>query len=71
MKHLPEQEKLNNKIIIVDSLSKKEMDNILIGFCNRYNLERIQAKPRLYKLNDRQFAITFPFDTAFKNYFFY
>jgi len=28
MKHLPEQEKLNNKIIIVDSLSKKEMDNI-------------------------------------------
>ena len=66
--HLPQQEKPNDKLVIVDNISKIEMDSILTGFCNMYNKERFQAQPRLYKLNERQFAITFPFDIEFEIY---
>lgn len=64
--HLPKQEKLNDKLVIVDNLSKTEIDSILTGFCNMYNKESFQAQPRLYQLNERQFAITFPFDIEFE-----
>lgn len=66
--HLPNQEKSNEKLVIVDDISKTDMDSILSGFCNIYNKERFQAQPRLYKLNERQFAITFPFDIEFEIY---
>jgi hypothetical protein len=67
-KNLPKQEKPNDKLVIVDNISKTEMDSILTGFCNMYNKESFQAQPRLYKLNERQFAITFPFDIEFEIY---
>jgi len=66
--HLPKQEKSNDKLVIVDNISKAEMDSILTGFCNIYNKESFQAQPRLYKLSERQFAITFPFDIEFEIY---
>jgi hypothetical protein len=66
--HLPKQEKSNDKLVIVDNISKAEMDSILTGFCNMYNKESFQAQPRLYKLSERQFAITFPFDIEFEIY---
>ena len=66
--HLPKQEKPNGKLVIVDNISKTEIDSILTGFCNMYNKESFQAQPRLYKLNERQFAITFPFDIEFEIY---
>jgi hypothetical protein len=66
--YLPKQEKSNDKLVIVDNISKAEMDSILTGFCNMYNKESFQAQPRLYKLSERQFAITFPFDIEFEIY---
>lgn len=66
--HLPKQEKPNDKLVIVDNISKTEIDSILTGFCNMYNKEIFQAQPRLYKLNERQFAITFPFEIEFEIY---
>lgn len=66
--HLPTQEKPNDKLVIVDNISKTEIDSILTGFCNIYNKESFQAQPRLYKLSERQFAITFPYDIEFEMY---
>lgn len=66
--HLPTQEKPNDKLVIVDNISKTEIDSILTGFCNMYNKESFQAQPRLYKLSERQFAITFPYDIEFEIY---
>jgi hypothetical protein len=66
--NLPKQENQNAKLVIVDKVSKTEIDNILTGFCNMYNKESFQARPRLYKLSERQFAITFPFDIEFEIY---
>jgi hypothetical protein len=66
--NLPKQEKPNDKLVIVDNISKTEMDSILTGFCNMYNKESFQAQLRLYKLNERQFVITFPFDIEFEIY---
>ncbi len=67
-KHLPKQEKQNEKLVLVDNISRTEIDSILTGFCNMYNKESFQAQPRLYKLSERQFAITFPFDIEFEIY---
>lgn len=66
--HLPKQENANDKLVIINNISKAEMDSILTGFCNMYNKEMLQAQPRLHKLNERQFAITFPFDIEFEIY---
>jgi hypothetical protein len=66
--HLPKQEKQNEKLVIVENISRTEIDSILTGFCNMYNKESFQAQPRLYKLSERQFAITFPFDIEFEIY---
>src|SRR5690606_27495310 len=64
--HLPKQERPNDKLVIVDDISKTEIDSILTGFCSMYNEESFQAQPRLYELNERQFAIIFPFDIEFE-----
>src|SRR5690606_39859468 len=53
---------------LVNKISKTEIDSILAGFCNMYNKESFQAQPRLYKLNESQFAITFPYDIKFEIY---
>jgi hypothetical protein len=66
--NLPKQENQNAKLVIVDNVSKTEIDDILTGFCNMYNKESFQARPRLYKLSERQFAINFPFDIEFEIY---
>jgi nitrogen fixation protein len=66
--HLPKHEKPNDKLVIVDDLSKAEMESILTEFCNLYNQQGFQALPRLYELNGRQFAIAFPFDMDFEMY---
>jgi hypothetical protein len=62
----PSKEKPNNKLVIVENISKTEIDSVLNKFCTMYNKEKNQAKPRLYKLNESQFAITFPFDIEFE-----
>ena len=56
-KHLPKQEKQNEKLVLVDNISRTEIDSILTGFCNIYNKESFQAQPRLYKLSEIQICL--------------
>ena len=62
----PAQEKQNEKLVIVKDVSYTDLQTILTGFCNMYNKERYQAQPRLIKITEREFAITFPFDIDFE-----
>jgi len=68
---LPKQEIQNDKLVISNNITFEEIDKILTGFCNNYNSKSYQALPRLYKLNERQFAITFPFDIEFTIFCFF
>ena len=63
---LPAQEKQNDKLVIVKDISYTDLQTILTCFCNMYNKERYQAQPRLTKITEREFAITFPFDIDFE-----
>lgn len=63
---LPAQEKQNDKLVIVKDISYTDLQTILTGFCNMYNKEHYQAQPRLTKITEREFAITFPFDIDFE-----
>jgi hypothetical protein len=68
IKNLPKQEIANDKLVIIDNITSIELDSILNGFCNMYNKESFQAQPRTHKLNERKYAITFPFDIEFEIY---
>jgi hypothetical protein len=63
---LPTQTKQNDKLVIVKGISQSDLKHVLIGFCNMYNKESFQAQPRLTKLTEREFAITFPYDIDFE-----
>lgn len=63
---LPTQPKQNDKVVIVKGISHSDMKRVLTGFCNMYNKESYQAQPRLTKLTERKFAITFPYDIDFE-----
>ena len=68
--HLPQQEVQNDKLVLVNNVTSSEIDKILTGFCNMYNKESFVALLRLYELNEKQFAITFPYDIGFQTYCF-
>lgn len=61
----------NDKLIIVDDISATDIKQILQEFCNLYNKETYQAIPRLSKLSDKKFAVTFPYDINFEIYCFF
>ncbi|CAN5393419.1 hypothetical protein BH11BAC3_BH11BAC3_02850 [soil metagenome] len=63
---LPVQEKQNDKLVIVKDISYTDLQTIVTGFCNMYNKERYQTQPRVTKITEREFAITFPFDIDFE-----
>jgi hypothetical protein len=67
-KYLPIHQKQNDKIVIVNDISYTELQSVLTGFCNMYNKASYQAQPRLIKLTEREFAITFPFDIEFETF---
>ena len=58
----------NDKLVIVDDISEIDIKKILKEFCNSYNKETYQAIPRLTKLSDKKFAVTFPYDINFEIY---
>jgi hypothetical protein len=68
---LTEQEILNDKLVISNNITFEEIDKILTGFCDVYNQESYKALPRLYKIDERQFAITFPYDIEFTIFCFF
>jgi len=64
----PLQEKPNDKLVVVRDADYDNLKKALIEFCNMYNKEKFQAQPRLVKVSDREFAITFPYDIDFEIY---
>lgn len=64
----PTNKVANEKLVIVEDASENDIKKILQEFCNSYNKETYQAVPRLTKLSDRKFAITFPYDIDFEIY---
>jgi len=62
----PVQEKPNDKLVVVRDADYDNLKKALIEFCNMYNKESFQAQPRLVKVSDREFAITFPYDINFE-----
>jgi len=56
----------NDKLVIVDDISIPDLRTIVSGFCNLYNKKKYQARPRLTKITETRFAITFPFDIDFE-----
>jgi len=69
--HLPTQEVQNDKLVIVNNATSTEMDSILTSFCNMYNQESYQSQPRLFQISEKQFAITFPYNTDFVKFCFF
>ena len=67
-KVLPAQTKENEKLVLIKGVSYSDLKKVLTGFCNMYNKESYQAQPRLTKLSEREFAITFPYDIDFEIY---
>jgi len=65
---LPAQIKNNDKLAIVKNVSYADLKSVVTGFCNTYNKKNDQAQPRLTKLSEQEFAITFPFDIDFEIY---
>ena len=63
---MPTQTKQNDKLVIIKRVSYSDVKRVLIGFCNMYNKESFQAQPRLTKLTEREFAITFPYNIDFE-----
>jgi hypothetical protein len=63
---LPTQTTQNDKLVLVKDISHSDIKRVLTGFCNMYNKESFQAQPRLTKLTDREFVITFPYDIDFE-----
>ncbi|GAA3960331.1 hypothetical protein GCM10022210_05030 [Mucilaginibacter dorajii] len=62
----PNQEITNDKQVIVGKISYEDVKNAITGFCNMYNQKDWAALPRLIKLAEGQFAITFPYDVEFR-----
>lgn len=58
----------NDKLVIVEDINENDIKKILQEFCNLYNKEIFEAIPRLTKLSDNKFAITFPYDIDFQIY---
>jgi hypothetical protein len=63
---LPTQTKQNDKLVLVKGTSQADFKHVLTGFCNMYNKENFQAQPRLTKLTEREFVITFPYNMDFE-----
>jgi hypothetical protein len=68
---LPVQDKMNDKLIIIKDISFSDLQTIITEFCKMYNNEFIQAQPRLIKLTEREFAITFPLNINFEIFCFF
>ena len=64
----PTNQVTTDKLVIVEDASENDIKKILQEFCNSYNKETFQAIPRLTKLSDKEFAVTFPYDINFEIY---
>ena len=59
-------ERTNDKLVIVSQANYADLKKVLTGFCKSYNKEENQALPKMTKLSESEFAITFPQDIDFE-----
>jgi hypothetical protein len=62
-----QEEKENDKIIIVKRISLEYLNQAIKQFCESYNENRIIAKPRLI-ITENQYIIIFPYDIDFEHF---
>lgn len=67
----PTNKVTNDKFVLVENASENDIKKILQEFCNTYNKETYQVIPRLTKISNNKFAITFPYDINFEIYCFF
>ena len=60
--------KHNDKLVLIKGVSNSDLKKVLLGFCKMYNSERPQAFPRVTRLSEAEFVITFPYDIDFEIY---
>ena len=65
---LPKTLKENDKLVYITGVTYSDLKAAISGFCNMYNNERFVALPRLFRLSESRFAITFPYDVDFATY---
>lgn len=58
----------NDKLVVVEDVSYTEIQKAIQDYCNLYNQERYQALPRMFKVSQDKFAITFPYDIEFSTF---
>jgi hypothetical protein len=62
----PQQEIPNDKLVLVNNISHEDIRRVITGFCTMDDQNSYPAFPRLTKITDSQFAITFPYDIEFE-----
>nr|WP_299169027.1 hypothetical protein [uncultured Allomuricauda sp.] len=65
---LPVEEVINDKLISIKSLKKKDLEKAIEQFCNMYNQEGFRALPRLFTIGEDEFVVTFPYDIDFATF---
>lgn len=68
---IPTSKTKNDKLVIVNDITKKDITKIIQDFRSYYHNQPHQVIPRLIKLTDKKFAIIFPYDINFKIYCFF
>lgn len=66
-KGFEENQKDNDKIVIVRKLALDYLKKAIEQFCNKYNKHKIIARPKLSVL-ENQYLITFPYDIDFEHF---
>lgn len=67
----PEREVPNDKLVIIEDISEADIRKVVQEFCNTYNKKSYQAIPRLIRLSDKRFAITFPYNIRWEIFCFF
>ncbi|MEK7227852.1 MAG: hypothetical protein AAB681_00665 [Patescibacteria group bacterium] len=60
----------NDKLVVVKNAQYDDLKKVLNDFCAIYNSDKLVVTPRLTKISDTEFTITFPYDTDFVTYSF-
>jgi hypothetical protein len=69
-KTLPDIEKENDKLIVVKEADETDIKKAISDFCRNYNEKEYIALPKLTKIRNREYAITFPYDIRFDTFCF-
>ena len=67
-KTFPNREKVNDKLVMVKGVGYSDLKKAIQDCCKMYNKQGNEALPRVFKISENDFAITFPYDIEFELY---